>query len=97
MFYFPADIDAKSNGEEQSAIHYAAKFNAVQALKVLIDWNANVNDRDYKRRTPLFLAAETGKLSQILLTPSLKGVAFLPLIGSPFYSFIHWFVYSLYT
>ena len=59
--FFTADINAKSHGELQSPIHYAAKFNAVQALKVLIDSNANVNDRDYKKRTPLFIAAETGK------------------------------------
>ena len=57
---FSADIHAKTNGELQTPIHYAAKFNAVRSLKILIDANADVNDRDYKRRTPLFVAAETG-------------------------------------
>ena len=57
---FSADIHAKTNGELQTPLHYAAKFNAVRTLKVLIDANADVNDRDYKRRTPLFVAAETG-------------------------------------
>ena len=67
LFLVVADINAKSYGELQSPIHYAAKFNAVQALKVLIDGNAAVNDRDYKRRTPLFLAAETGQFLKHML------------------------------
>ncbi|XP_065055117.1 uncharacterized protein LOC135683708 [Rhopilema esculentum] len=56
-----ANIHAKSRGEWQTPIHYAAKFNAVRSLKVLMDWHANVNDRDYKKRTPLFIAAENAR------------------------------------
>eukprot|EP00794_Sanderia_malayensis_P013784 gene13784-15226_t len=56
-----ADINAKTLGELQSPIHYAAKFNAVRSLKILIDMKANVNDRDYKQRTPIFVAAETAR------------------------------------
>ena len=49
-------------GEKQTPIHYAAKYNAVSSLKVLIDNRVDYNDRDYKSRTPIFLAAEMGKL-----------------------------------
>ena len=51
----------KTEGEGQSPIHFAAKYNAVNSLKVLIENRAEINDRDYKRRTPLHLAAEMGK------------------------------------
>ena len=43
-------------------MHYAAKNNAAASLKVMLRLGARINDRDYKRRTPLFVAAETGKL-----------------------------------
>ena len=47
-------------GEDQTPIHYAAKNNAVASLKILLKLGANLNDRDYKQRTPIFLAAENG-------------------------------------
>ena len=58
--FLSANVRAKTSGELQSPVHYAAKFNAVGSLKVLMDNHADVNDRDYKRRTPLFVAAEAG-------------------------------------
>lgn len=42
-------------------MHYAAKNNAASSLKVMLRLGARINDRDYKRRTPLFVAAETGQ------------------------------------
>lgn len=66
-FLTSANINAKTTGEMQSPIHYAAKFDATKALKVLIDWQADVNDRDYKGRTPLFVAAETGKTGAFII------------------------------
>ena len=42
-------------------MHYAAKNNATQSLKVMLRLGGRINDRDYKRRTPLFVSAETGK------------------------------------
>ena len=41
-------------------MHYAAKNNAAASLKIMLRLGAFINDRDYKRRTPLFVAAETG-------------------------------------
>ena len=61
FIFFLAHIHCKTNGELQSAIHYAAKYNAVGSLKVLLQNKARMNDLDYKQRTPLFLAAEMGK------------------------------------
>lgn len=60
MFVYVANPHARTNGEQQTPIHYAAKFNAVDSVKYLIQIGAKVWDRDYKERTPLFLAAEYG-------------------------------------
>lgn len=56
-----ANIHARSIGELQTPIHYAAKYNAVGSLKVLMEKKAWYNDRDYKQRTPIFLAAEMAR------------------------------------
>ena len=48
-----ADIDITTFGELQSPIHFAAKNDACQALKLLINYGANVNCRDYQNRTPI--------------------------------------------
>ena len=61
FFHRLADLGAKTYGEEQTAMHYAAKNNAAASIKVMLRLGALINDRDYKRRTPLFVAAETGK------------------------------------
>ena len=61
MIYIPASFDARTDGENQTPLHYAAKNNSVEALKTLLRLGANLNVRDYKDRTPLFVAAENGK------------------------------------
>ncbi|XP_065646900.1 uncharacterized protein LOC124812268 [Hydra vulgaris] len=53
-----ADINSKTYGEQQTAIYYAAKNGAVESLKVLLEHGANIEDKDYKQRTPLQIAAE---------------------------------------
>ena len=62
MFSFSGNPKARTYGEGQTAMHYAAKFNAVEALKVLVKHKVDLNVRDYKGRTPLFLAGEMGEL-----------------------------------
>ena len=62
-FPITASINAKTTGEDQSPIHYAAKNNAIASMKMLLKFGANINDRDYKQRTPILLAAENGKSS----------------------------------
>ena len=42
-------------------MHYAAKNNATQSLKIMLRLGARINERDYKRRTPLFVAAEAAR------------------------------------
>ena len=56
-----ADLGRETHEEKQTAMHYAAKNNAAQSLKVMLRMGARINDRDYKRRTPLFVAAETAR------------------------------------
>ena len=58
-----ANPSAKTFGENQMVIHYAAKYNAVPTLKILIEHRVDYNVKDYKGRTPLFLSAEMGKLT----------------------------------
>ncbi|XP_062576735.1 transient receptor potential cation channel subfamily V member 3-like [Saccostrea cucullata] len=53
-----ADRESLSN-EKQTPVHYAAKNDACSSLKMLIKLKCKYNDvRDYKGRTPLFVAAE---------------------------------------
>ena len=59
--WFLADVKACTKGENQTAVHYAAKNDADNALKMLIKLGADVNCRDYKQRTPLQVAAELGE------------------------------------
>jgi len=56
-----ANLGAKTFGENQTPMHYAAKNNAAASLKIMLRLGAHINDRDYKRRTPLFVAAETAR------------------------------------
>lgn len=48
-------------GEQQSVIHYAAKYDAVDVFILLVKLGANPLERDCKERTPLFVAAESGQ------------------------------------
>eukprot|EP00794_Sanderia_malayensis_P006244 gene6244-6963_t len=56
-----AILDARTEGEDQTPVHYAAKNNAVDSMKCLLKLGGRITDRDYKQRTPLFLAAEEGR------------------------------------
>jgi ankyrin repeat protein len=55
-------LGARTYGENQTPVHYAAKNDADNALQELINIGADVNCRDYKQRTPLHVAAELGML-----------------------------------
>ncbi|XP_065663254.1 uncharacterized protein LOC100208925 isoform X1 [Hydra vulgaris] len=56
-----AIVDAFTKGENQTPLHYAAKNNAVDSVRVLLNMGADIGARDYKSRTALFVAAETGR------------------------------------
>lgn len=47
---------------EMTALHWAAKRNHFEIIKLLIDRHAQVNKQDYLGRTALFLAAENNYL-----------------------------------
>ncbi|KAJ8306386.1 hypothetical protein KUTeg_016931 [Tegillarca granosa] len=58
-----ANKEARTKGEEQTPVHYAAKNDACISLRTLIKLECDYKTvRDYKGRTPLHLAAELGKL-----------------------------------
>lgn len=48
-----ADIDLTTNGEKQTPLHFAAKNEAPQSVKILLAYGAELEVRDYKQRTPL--------------------------------------------
>ena len=48
-----ADIDARTEGESQTPIHFAAKNGATRSLKMLLGFHANIDSPDAKQRTPL--------------------------------------------
>ena len=64
-----SDVNMESFKEMQTPVHYAAKYNSIDALKVLIKYQGSITKRDYKDRTALFLAAEKGsaETAQFLL------------------------------
>ena len=67
MWYFlTADLHACTYGEKQTPTHYAAKNDAAKSLKVLLKLGGGMEDRDFKQRTPLQVAAELGMSCQIL-------------------------------
>ena len=71
MWYFlTADLHACTYGEEQTPTHYAAKNDAAKSLKVLLKLGGGMEDRDFKQRTPLQVAAELGLSCQILSFPN---------------------------
>ena len=48
-----ANIDARTSGELQAPIHYAAKNGTTKSLKLLLGYQANIDSLDYRQRTPL--------------------------------------------
>jgi ankyrin repeat protein len=50
------DIHIKTKGEEQTAIHYAAKNDAVNSLQMLLGHGAKIDSADCRNRTPLQVA-----------------------------------------
>ena len=48
-----ASIGTGTSGENQTPLHYAAKNDATHSLKTLLKYGADIDDRDYKERTPL--------------------------------------------
>ena len=56
-----ANRDARTYGEEQTVVHYAAKNDALDSLKALLKIGCDMEVRDSKQRTPLQVASELGE------------------------------------
>ncbi|XP_070697055.1 transient receptor potential channel pyrexia isoform X2 [Pempheris klunzingeri] len=64
-----ADLEARTLLDQQTPLHYAAKNDAVQSIKLLLQAGASISCPDYKLRTPLQLAAnlERSEAARVLL------------------------------
>ena len=65
-----ADMNHRTiKGEGQLPIHYATKFDAVEAFEALMELGSDPLIRDHRDRTPFFLAAEAGntRMCKVLL------------------------------
>ena len=47
------DIHVATKGELQTPLHFAARNEASQCVKILLAYGATLEVRDYKQRTPL--------------------------------------------
>ena len=63
-----ADLHAQTATENQTPIHYAAKYNSCDSINALVELGARLDDRDHKDRTPLQVGAETGNCDIFLQT-----------------------------
>ena len=61
LIYFSADIQRKTTGERQTPMHYAARYNAVEAMNTLLELGASILEKDYKSQMPLYVAADAGR------------------------------------
>ena len=48
-----ADFHVKTKGELQTPLHFAARNEASECVKILLAYGATLEVRDYKQRTPL--------------------------------------------
>lgn len=58
-----AHVNLETFKEKQTPLHYAAKYNALASLKLLMNYKANITDRDHRGRTALYLAAENVRIN----------------------------------
>ncbi|XP_061410050.1 transient receptor potential cation channel subfamily A member 1-like [Lethenteron reissneri] len=65
-------VEAQNKGELQTAVHYAARHDAISSLRSLADRGADVHARDYQNRTPLHVAISHGSKRAVQLLFELK-------------------------
>lgn len=59
LIEFGADV-SKTSFKNETAMHLAAKNGHTDVIKLLLEYNVNVNAFDRELRTPLMLAARAG-------------------------------------
>ena len=62
-----AKVQAQTAGEDQTPLYYAAKNEAVQCVKILLAYGADIEARDYKKRTPLQVSLDRNTMQLIFL------------------------------
>ena len=67
QYLFLARVDVETDSERQTPMHYAAKYNSLATMKLLIKFDGSIIQRDAQNRTVLFLAAEQGMLVSIFI------------------------------
>ncbi len=65
-----ANIHAKTTGERQTPIHYAANNDACSSLAALLERGASIDDRDYKGRTPLHVSVKSIVKIRLVVEPN---------------------------
>ena len=63
LIFVSAHINKKASNTKQTPLHFAAKNDALKAMKKLIESHSDIEARDYKHRTPLQLAAAYGNVT----------------------------------
>ena len=58
-----AELNARTYEENQTPLHYAAKNDAVNSLRVLLEQGGDFNDVDFKGRTALQVRVVETKLT----------------------------------
>ena len=72
VYSFIANVNIRTFNDHQTPLHYAAKYNSVDALKVLVGHGGDIQAQDVMKRTPLFVAAEYGECVYITNIQSIK-------------------------
>ncbi len=53
-------------GNGSSPLYICARYNMQESAKILIDYNANINQRARELSTPLYVSAQEGKKVKII-------------------------------
>ena len=76
------DVD----GEQDTALHYAARFNSIESIKLLIDRGASLDALNSRSKTPLLTAIAFDNVEAVQLlwrNASLHSVSQEPILESP--------------
>ncbi|KAL4432944.1 hypothetical protein ABPG74_014458 [Tetrahymena malaccensis] len=62
LIKYGADVDALEKDRYRTPMHYAAKYGILEFVKVLLEYKAEVDPIDFKKRTPLNYAMKKKNL-----------------------------------
>eukprot|EP00118_Oscarella_pearsei_P013731 m.112623 g.112623 ORF g.112623 m.112623 type:complete len:838 (+) comp37445_c0_seq1:51-2564(+) len=67
-----ADLGLCTHGELQTPLHFAARSDAIDCLRIMLEAKCDIENRDYKGRTPLQIAAELDRSESVSLLLDVK-------------------------